>query len=111
MPTDIHQFRGQDSEGAVVGRKRFVELGHFAADSGEPFDQMNLKPHFGKIQGGLHARNSSANNKDIPIHVPELLEAPETRHGSKRYSIRSRRKEYKSSIFKVMSVFCSAHAR
>jgi hypothetical protein len=73
MPTDIHQFRSQNSEGAVVGWKGFVKLSHFPANSGEPFNKMNLEPHFGKIQGGLHACNSSANHKDIPIHERDLL--------------------------------------
>jgi len=73
MPTDIHQFRGQNSEGTIVGWKRFVELCHFPANSGEPFNKMYLEPHFGKIKGGLHARNASANYKDIPIHERDLL--------------------------------------
>jgi hypothetical protein len=73
MSTDIHQFGGQNSEGAVVGWKGLVQLGHFPADGGEPFDKVNGKPHFGKIEGGLHARNASAYDKNIPVHEPELL--------------------------------------
>jgi hypothetical protein len=74
MPTDIHELGGQNSEGAVVGWERFVELSHFPANGGKPFNQVNLESHFGQVQRGLHACNASANDKDIPIHERDLLQ-------------------------------------
>jgi hypothetical protein len=74
MPTDIHELGRQDSEGAIVGGKCFIELSHFPADGGKPFNQMNLESHFGQVQRGLHTCNASANDKDIPIHERDLLQ-------------------------------------
>jgi hypothetical protein len=34
MPTGIQQLRRENSDGAVVGGKGFVQLGHLAADTG-----------------------------------------------------------------------------
>jgi hypothetical protein len=73
MSTDIHELWPENSEGAVVRRKSFVQLGHFPADSWQPFDQVHLKPHFGQVQGSLHACNASAYDKHIPIHERDLL--------------------------------------
>jgi hypothetical protein len=76
MPTDIHQLGRKNSESAVVCGKGLVQLGHFSADAGQPLDKMNLETHFGQVQRGLHACNTSANDKDIPIHRYDLLPVP-----------------------------------
>jgi hypothetical protein len=73
MSTDIHQLRSQNSEGAIIGGKRFVELRHFAADAGQPLHQVHLESHLGKVQGGLDSRDASSNDKNIPIHEYDLL--------------------------------------
>jgi hypothetical protein len=74
MSTDIHELGRQNSEGAIVCWKCFIELSHFPADGGKPFHQVDLKSHFGQVQRGLHACNASANDKDIPIHERDLLQ-------------------------------------
>jgi hypothetical protein len=73
MSTDLHELGAENSEGTIVCWKGLVQLGHFPADSGQSFDQVRLKAHFGQIQGGLHACNASAYDKDIPIHERDLL--------------------------------------
>jgi hypothetical protein len=62
MSTDIHQLRRQDSKGTVIGGKRFVKLGHLAANTWQTFYQMHLKTHFTQVQRGLDACNASPNN-------------------------------------------------
>jgi hypothetical protein len=78
MSTDIHQLRGQDSEGAVVGGKSLVQLGHLSPNARQLFHQMHLKSHFGKVQGGLDSRNASSDDKNIPIHEVDLLPGSES---------------------------------
>lgn len=74
MPTDIHELGRQNSKRAIVSGECFIELSHFPADGGKSFHEVDLKSHFGQIQRGLHARNASADDKDIPIHERDLLQ-------------------------------------
>jgi hypothetical protein len=68
MSTDIHQLRRENSEGAIIRRKRLVKLGHLAAYTWQPFDEMHLKPHLTQVQRGLDACNTTPNHQHIPIH-------------------------------------------
>jgi hypothetical protein len=49
MPTDIQQLRRENSYSAVIGGKGFVQLGHFAADTGVLFHQVDSDTHVAKI--------------------------------------------------------------
>jgi len=60
MSTDIQQLWRENSDCAVVGRKRFVKLGHLAPNAGEPFHHVDLNTHFGQIQCGLNSRDSAS---------------------------------------------------
>jgi hypothetical protein len=72
MPTGIQQLRRENSDGAVVGGKGFVQLGHLAADTGKLFHQVDLDAHFGQIQGGLNAGDPTAEYHDIVTHCSPL---------------------------------------
>ena len=65
MPADLDQFGCEYSDGAVVGRKRLVQLGHMAADGRRLVDQVNLKARSGKIKRGLNTADSSTDNHHI----------------------------------------------
>jgi hypothetical protein len=60
MPADLDQFRGEDSHGAIIGRKGLVQLGHDTADGRRSFHQVDQKAAIGKIQSGLDAGNPTA---------------------------------------------------
>ena len=51
--------------GAVEGRKCLVQLGHVAADAGIFLYQVHEESLIGDIEGGLHAGNAGANDKDL----------------------------------------------
>jgi hypothetical protein len=68
MSTDIHQFRRQNSECAVIGGEGLVQLGHLAADAGQAFHQVHFESHLGEIQGSLNARYAATYYQYIPIH-------------------------------------------
>ena len=59
MPACFDQFRRQDAHGAVVGGKRLVKLGHFAANGRFALDEEDLDTRVGEIQGGLDASNAA----------------------------------------------------
>jgi hypothetical protein len=89
MPTDIQQLRRQNSYRAVIGGKGLVQLGHFAADAGILFHQMDPDAHLTQVQSGLHARYPAAYYENFlrghyaTIH--ELfLPAPDSPRGEKR---------------------------
>jgi hypothetical protein len=63
VPADLDQYGGNNSHGAVVGGKCFVQLGHDPADGGGFFKQIDVVAGIGQIQGGLHTGNSSADNQ------------------------------------------------
>jgi len=65
MPADLDQFRCQNSHGAVIGRKGFVQLGHMPTDTGPFFNQIHFKPGGGKVQGGLNTTDSATNHQYI----------------------------------------------
>jgi len=49
MPADLDQFGRKYSDGAIIGGKGLVELGHMAANGRCLFDQANLITRSGKI--------------------------------------------------------------
>jgi len=65
MPTDIQQLRRENSYSAVIGGKSLVQLGHFAADAGVLFHQVDFDAHVAKIQSGLHPGYSTANDENF----------------------------------------------
>ncbi len=62
MPADLDQFGREYSDGAVIGRKGLVKLGHMAANGRCLVDQVNLEPRSGKIERGLNTADPSADN-------------------------------------------------
>src|SRR4030042_6660155 len=62
MPADLDQFGCEYSDGAVIGRKGLVQLGHMAANGRCLVDQVNLKTSSGKIKRGLNTADSSTDN-------------------------------------------------
>jgi hypothetical protein len=69
MSTDIHQLGRENSQRAVIGWKGLVQLGHLAADTGQPFHHESVKPHFRKIQRGLNACNAASYYKNVSTHI------------------------------------------
>jgi hypothetical protein len=65
MPADLDQFGREYSDGAVIGRKGLVELGHMAANGRRLVDQVNLKTRSGKIERGLNSADPSTDNHHI----------------------------------------------
>jgi len=65
MPADLDQFGCEYSDGAVIGRKGLVKLGHMAANGRRLVDQVNLKTRTGKIERGLNTADPSTDNHDI----------------------------------------------
>ncbi len=62
MPADLDQFGCKYSNGAVIGGKGLVKLGHMAANGRCFVDQVNFKTRSGKIKRGLNTADSSAHN-------------------------------------------------
>ncbi len=62
MPADLDQFGCEYSNGAVIGGKGLVKLGHMAANGGCLVDQVNLKTSSGKIKRGLDTADPSTDN-------------------------------------------------
>jgi len=65
MPADLDQFGREYSDGAVVGRKGLVKLGHMAADGRRLVDQVNLKARSGEIKRSLNTADPSTDNHHI----------------------------------------------
>jgi hypothetical protein len=65
MPADLDQFGREYSDGAVIGRKGLIELGHMAANGRRFVNQVNLKSRGGEIKRGLNAADPSANHHYI----------------------------------------------
>jgi hypothetical protein len=77
MPADLDQFGREYSNGAVVGGKGLVKLGHMAANGRCLVDQVNLKTSSGKIERGLNTADPSTDNHNIPeITVCETFKKP-----------------------------------
>jgi len=70
MPADLDQFGREYSDGAVIGRKGLVKLGHLAADGRGFVDQVNLETRSGKVQRGLNTADPSADNHHIAKMTP-----------------------------------------
>ncbi len=62
MPADLDQFGREYSNGAVIGGKGLVKLGHMAANGRCLVDQVNLKTSSGKIKRGLNTADPSTDN-------------------------------------------------
>jgi hypothetical protein len=65
MPADLDQFGREYSDGAVIGGKGLVKLGHMAANGRRLVDQVNLETRSGKIKRGLNTADPSTDNHDI----------------------------------------------
>ena len=65
MPADLDQFGREYSDGAVIGGKGLVKLGHMAANGRCLVDQVNLKTRSGKIERGLNTADPSTDNHDV----------------------------------------------
>jgi hypothetical protein len=62
IPADLDQFGREYSNGAVIGGKGLVKLGHMAANGRCLVDQVNLKTSSGKIKRGLNTADPSTDN-------------------------------------------------
>ncbi len=60
----LHQFRGEDTHGTVIGGKGLVQLGHHPADGRGGFHEVDVVPRFRQIKGGLNSGNSSPDDED-----------------------------------------------
>ena len=65
MPADLDQFGREYSDGAVIGGKGLVKLGHMAANGRCLVDQVDLKTSSGKIKRGLNTADPSTDNHHI----------------------------------------------
>ena len=65
IPADLDQFGREYSDGAVIGRKGLVKLGHMAANGRCLVDQVNLKTSIGKVKRGLNTADPSTDNHHI----------------------------------------------
>jgi len=62
MPADLDQFGREYSNGALIGGKGFVKLGHLATNGGAFVNQVNFKTRVAKIKRGLNTANSPTEN-------------------------------------------------
>ena len=77
MPADLDQFGREYSNGAVIGGKGLVKLGHMAADGRCLVDQVNFKTSSGKIKRGLNTADPSTDNHNISkIPLCETFQKP-----------------------------------
>jgi hypothetical protein len=65
MPADLDQFGREYSNGAVIGGKGLVQLGHMAANGRRLVDQVNLKTRSGEIKRGLNTADPPTDNHDV----------------------------------------------
>ncbi len=65
MPADLDQFGREYSDGAVIGGKGLVQLGHMAANGRCLVDQVNLETRSGKIKRGLNTADPSTDDHDV----------------------------------------------
>jgi hypothetical protein len=68
VPADLDQFGGQNSHGAVIGRKGLVQLGHDPSNTGRLFNHVNEKSRIGQVKGRLYAADAPADNHDGPLY-------------------------------------------
>jgi len=65
MPADLDQFGCKYSDGAVIGGKGLVQLGHLAANGRCPVDQIDLKTRCREVERGLNTADSPTDNHHI----------------------------------------------
>ena len=64
----VHPWR-QNTHGAVIGGKGFVEPGHVSAHRRSLLDQENFKAESGTLYGSLHPCYTTTNNENTLFHV------------------------------------------
>jgi len=64
VPGTFDHLGGQDADGAIVGGKGLIQLGHPPADAGCSLHQVDPKAHIGQVNGGLDASDASADNQN-----------------------------------------------
>jgi hypothetical protein len=65
MPADLDQFGRKYSDGAVIGGKGLVQLGHMAANGRCLVDQINLKTRCSKVKRSLNTADPSTHHHHI----------------------------------------------
>jgi hypothetical protein len=65
MPADLDQFGRQYSNGALIGGKGLVKLGHPAANGRSFVNHVNLKTRIAKIECGLNTADPPTDNHHI----------------------------------------------
>src|SRR6185369_6834520 len=60
---DVDHFGGHDALGAVKRGEGLGQLGHVAADGGFPFDEDDVVPAVGNVEGGLDAGDAAADDE------------------------------------------------
>jgi hypothetical protein len=65
MPADLDQFGRKYSDGAVVGGKGLVKLGHMAANGRRLIHQIDLETRSGKIKRSLDAADPSTDHHHV----------------------------------------------
>ena len=65
MPADLDQFGREYSDGAVIGGKGLVQLGHMAANRRRFVNQVHLKSRSSKVKRGLNTADPSADHHHI----------------------------------------------
>jgi len=66
MPADPRPVGREYSDGAVIGGKGLVKLGHMAANGRCLVDQVNLKTAVARIERGLNTADPSTNHQTSP---------------------------------------------
>ena len=64
VPADLDQLGRDNSHRAFVGGKGLVQLCHPTSDGRPFFEQMDVVPRIGEVQGCLHAGNPTADHQD-----------------------------------------------
>jgi hypothetical protein len=64
VPSALDQFGGDDTHGAVVGGKRFVQLGHDATDGRLGLGHVNKIARIRQIQRRLYAGNAATDDQN-----------------------------------------------
>ncbi len=65
MPGHLHHLRREDAHGAVVRRKRLVELGHMPTDARLAFDEVDMDVVAGKVERCLDAGDPGTDDHDV----------------------------------------------
>ena len=65
VPADLDQFGCEYSDGAVIGGKCLVKLGHMAANGRRLVDQVYFEASRGEIKRGLNTTHASTDNHNV----------------------------------------------